>query len=266
MSESTQTTRQYWEQRAKESAGKPNATTNDIYLRELEIRTIIETLRQFQLVSPSRILDLGCGDGFSTTRVAEQFAEASFTGMDFSENMIATAKRRLAELPALKTHVEFRVGDVSAVAQIFEPATADVVITDRCLINLESAHKQYDAIRQIHGALKNGGHYMAIENFVEGNIELNQARARIGLKEIPIRWHNLFFKENEFLMETEKLFSTVQMLNFSSAYYFATRVVYAKYCLMRNEEPDYRHEIHKLAIDLPPIGAFSPIKLAILTK
>src|ERR1035438_1854840 len=164
----TDTTRQYWEKRAKEAAENPNATTDDVYLRELEIRTILEIIQQFRLTSPSFILDLGCGDGFSTTRIAEQLAGPSFVGVDFSENMIITAKRRLEAFPSLKGRLEFRIGEANVVAQMFGARVADVIITDRCLINLETPDKQYDAIRQIQTVLKDGGHYVAVENFVEG--------------------------------------------------------------------------------------------------
>ena len=34
----------YWEERAKQNATTPEATTNDLYLRELEIATFIQTL------------------------------------------------------------------------------------------------------------------------------------------------------------------------------------------------------------------------------
>ncbi len=81
-----------------------------------------------------------------------------------------------------------------------------------------------------------------------------------------MRWHNLFFKEDEFVETLQPLYADIKIVNFSSAYYYATRVIYSKYCQMLGVEPDYRHELHQLAVDLPPFGMFSPIKLAILTK
>jgi hypothetical protein len=38
---------------------------------------------------------------------------------------------------------------------------------------------------------------MAIENFVEGQKNMNALR-RLSLPDIPVRWHNLFFRESDF--------------------------------------------------------------------
>jgi hypothetical protein len=61
-------------------------------------------------------------------------------------------------------------------------------------------------------------------------------------------------------------FDEVNISDFSSSYYFATRVIYSKMCQMRSEKPDYDHDIHRLAIDLPDAGCFSPIRVAVLRK
>lgn len=257
----------YWNQRARQAAESPTATTDDIHLRELEIRTFTEAIQRLNLPDDSAVVDVGCGDGFSTLQIAERLPKLRFTGVDYSEAMIATAQRRAADMAGrLGRPVEFRVGDATALEGLFPAGSLDVVLTDRCLINLTSPEAQYDAIRQLHTLLKPGGRYLAIENFTSGQEELNRTRAALGLKEIPVRWHNLFFREDEYLAKMRTHYRQVEIVNFSSAYYYATRVIYSKYCQMRGEEPDYRHEIHQLAVQLPPMGAFSPIKLAILTK
>ncbi len=257
----------YWNQRARQAAESPTATTDDVHLRELEIRTFSEAIQRLNLPDNSAVVDVGCGDGFSTLQIAGRLPKLKFTGVDYSEAMIATAQRRQADMAErLGGPVEFRVGDATALEGMFPAGSLDAALTDRCLINLTSPEAQYDAIRQIHSLLKPGGCYLAIENFTNGQEELNRTRAALGLKEIPVRWHNLFFREEEFLAKMRALYRQVEVVNFSSAYYYATRVIYSKYCQMRGEEPDYRHEIHQLAVQLPPMGAFSPIKLAMLTK
>ena len=258
--------KEYWELRAKEVQGKPSATTNDVFLRELEIRTLVTTIKQFNIPSDSSAIDIGCGDGYSTLNVAQQLEGIRFLGIDYSESMINSALQRLESMPEFCKRVSFFVGDATLIAEKFNPSSFDIAITDRCLINLESPEIQYDVIRQIYSILKPGGYYIAIENFVEGNEAMNAIRNSIGLPEIPIRWHNLYFKQSEFVEKTQQIFEDVQIIDFSSSYYFATRVIYSKMCQMRNEQPDYYHEIHQLAIHLPWIGAFSPIKMALIKK
>jgi ubiquinone/menaquinone biosynthesis C-methylase UbiE len=209
---------------------------------------------------------VGCGDGYSTINVAQVISNAHFLGIDYAQNMVGNAERNLSRFPNLKDRVSFRAGDVTQLHEIAEVAFFDFVISDRCLINLSSIENQSLAISQIARCLKPGGYYIAIENFVEGQQNLNAARASVGLPLIEIRWHNLFFKEREFILMSELFFENVSFDDFSSTYYFATRVIYSALCKMRGEEPDYNHEIHQFAGDLPCVGQFSPIRKVVLQR
>ena len=214
----------------------------------------------------SRILDIGCGDGYTTLNIAKNFPGTAFTGVDYSGNMIANAQLNLKSLSLSTAHLSFQVADATHISNYFEPGSFDFILSDRCLINLENRTNQYSAIKQIGGLLKQGGYYLAIENFEEGQNNLNKARETMGLNEIPIRWHNLFFREKEFVQNAGNWFSSIEFADFSSAYYYATRVIYSAMCKLRNEEPDYLHDIHRIAVDLPPFGSYSPIRLVILRK
>ncbi|HUI93308.1 MAG TPA: class I SAM-dependent methyltransferase [Chitinivibrionales bacterium] len=257
--------KQYWDERAKENALNPTATTNDVYLRELEIATLIQAIKGIH-ISRGTLLDAGCGDGYSTLRIAQKFPNIRFVGVDYSSNMIKAARHSLEDSKNDFFNVKFRIGNVEKLVTIFRGNKFDAIITDRCLINLDSAKRQYDAIRQIESLLKPGGHFIAIENFINGQNAMNKMRSVMGLSEIPVRWHNLFFLEDEFCKKVKRLFESVRFCNFSSSYYFATRVIYSSMCQMRDEKPDYSHDIHKLAVRLPWLGDVSPIKMVIMKK
>ena len=257
--------RQYWEERAREYAASPGATTDDIYLRELEILTIIQTLHGINMLSGT-VLDVGCGDGHSTLAVAKALPNLSFLGVDYSEGMINLAQQKLCDFHQLKARVSFVVGDVTDLGQICGDSSYDLILSDRCLINLESAPIQAHAIHEIAKHTKEGGYYIAIENFIEGHENMNRARYSVGLREIPVRWHNLYFSEKEFIGTVQNFFNILEFKDFSSSYYFATRVIYSKMCQMRGENPDYQHEIHQLAIHLPWFGQFSPIRMVVIQR
>lgn len=256
----------YWEERATQYSNCLAATTDDVYLRELEISTIIQTLNEIHLPVQGNFLDVGCGDGYSLLKVAEAFGSLSFLAIDYSENMIKLAQQRLESQPELKGRVQVRLGNVMELGQNFHHLLYDVVLSDRCLINLGSFGYQSEAIVQIANRIKPGGYYFAIENFVEGHENMNAARRQMGLPEIPVRWHNLYFEEKPFVQCADRFFESVSFREFSSSYYFATRVIYSAMCQMRGETPNYNHEIHRLAVRLPWVGRFSPIRMAVMRK
>lgn len=252
---------QYWNERAGSSAGARSATTDDIHLRDLEVTTISRVLAG-KLAAGGTVLDLGCGDGDTTLRIAEACPGLRFHGIDYAPNMIALAQERLRDSP-LRDRVSFAVGDATTLSNMRERYAA--VITCRVLINIPETAQQYDVVRQIASVLSPGGVYVATENFMDGQRNLTAARATMGLAEIPVRWHNLFFEREPLLVELRKHFGDATIEDFASSYYFATRVVYSAMCQMRDEKPDYDHEIHRLAPRLPPTGRFSPVQLIVAT-
>jgi len=259
-------TKEYWDTRAEQYGGSNSVTTNDFYLRELEVSTIIQTLHEIAIPKDGVFLDVGCGDGYSTLKVVQAMSDLRCLGIDYSENMIGIARERLESEPALKNRVSFIIGDATELGQVCGDSLYDVIISDRCLINLESFDSQSLAIAQIANHTKPGGYYIAIENFVEGHENMNSARRAVGVSEIPIRWHNLFFKEREFVHSVGRFFEDITFKDFSSSYYFATRVIYSAMCNMRGEDPDYNHEIHQLGGKLLRFGQFSPIRMAVMRR
>ena len=256
----------YWEERASLNQNAVTGTTNDVYLRELEIKTFCNTLKNLDVNMNSKILDVGCGDGYTTLNIAKSFPETKFEGVDYSENMIANAKVNVKNSDGAISNVSFKVADATKIQDSFPAETFDFILSDRCLINLENSQAQYEAVKQISQILKPGGYYLAIENFNEGQNNLNEARVKMGLSEIPVRWHNYFFNENEFVKNVSNWFTSTNFVEFSSAYYYATRVIYSSICKLQGVEPDYMHDIHKVSVELPVIGKFSPIRLVILKK
>jgi len=258
--------KRYWDERAALSSGSLQATTNDIFLRELEITKLTEKLSTIGLPQHAAVLDLGCGDGYSTLRLAAALPTVSFLGVDYSENMLAIAEERLRGQPQLASRVSFRLGDARQLIAIPGLATFDVILTVRCLINLPTAAEQFDTLRQVADRLNSRGFYFGIENFLQGHENMNRLRTAMALPEIPIRWHNCFLDEDKFLLEASKIFDAVSVENFSSSYYLATRVIYSAMCQLLGEQPDYTHPIHRVAGKLPMFGDFSPIKLVSMQR
>jgi ubiquinone/menaquinone biosynthesis C-methylase UbiE len=259
--------KQYWGDRAKSTdPSSVQATTYDVFLREHEISTLKERIAALSLPIGSTIVDLGCGDGYATVSLAATFPTLRFIGVDWSEEMLAIAEKRVLAQPALRATVSFRVGDMRNLSASLKSDKFQVFLSMRSLINLTSSDQQYATIAQIGEHLVPGGYYFCIENFMQGQNNFNRLRVAMGLPEIPVRWHNHFFEEERFQAETRKSFDSLVFDSFLSSYYLATRVIYSAGCFLKGEEPDYFHPIHQVAARLPPIGDYCPIKLVTMRR
>ncbi len=254
--------KRYWSDRARATEpSSAQATTYDVFLRRLEISTLKEKLEAASLPDGSTVVDLGCGDGYTTVSLAAEFPTVRFIGIDWSEEMLALARQKLLTLEAPPGTVSFRLGDIRHLSADLHSGKFEVFLSVRSLINLTSSEEQYDTITQIAEHLTPGGYYFGIEDFLQGQRNFNHMRAAMGLPELPVRWHNHFFDEEILLAETRNLFDPVALESFSSSYFLATRVIYSAGCHLMGVEPDYFHPIHRTAGMLPAIGDFSPIKL-----
>jgi len=247
--------RDYWNQQAEQFGSDPRATTNDIWLREIEITSVSTILDRMD--ANDRVLDIGCGNGFSTIRWARSHSQ-EFVGGDYSSAMISEALQALSsEPPTVRQRLDFRTMDVLNL-----PANEfNMVISDRCLINLESKADQFLAIDQIARALKPGGTYVAIENFKGAQLNFDDLRVQLDLQPIPVRWHNLLLEEDEFVEHAARRFRFIGARNISSLYYLVTRGVFSKLCSLEGKEPTYDHPIYEIAAELPIVGDFGPTKL-----
>lgn len=259
--------KRYWDDRAKDTApDSAQATTYDVFLRDLEIAKFKQKISEASLPAGSTVVDLGCGDGHTTVSVAAAFPTLHFVGIDWSEDMLALARNRSSALPGPSDRVTFLQGDMRRISDALKLRKVEVFLTSRSLINLMYSEEQYDAIAQIAQHLVPGGYYFGVENFIQGQNNFNQLRTAMGLPEIPVRWHNHFFDEREYVERTSEHFDSLVFDYFLSSYYLATRVIYSAGCHLIGEEPDYFHPIHQTAGKLPLMGDFCPIRLASMRR
>jgi trans-aconitate 2-methyltransferase len=113
-----------------------------------------DSLALLELDGGERVLDVGCGDGWVTTRIAERLPHGSVLGLDPSPRMVEAARRRVpddASSPGPPAVATFVVGDV--VAMTFD-AEFDVVTSFNAL---HWVTDQAAAYRAIASALRPDG-------------------------------------------------------------------------------------------------------------
>jgi len=249
--------RKYWEERASQN-GSAQSTTRDYYLRDIEFRVIRTQIEQYK---PQIVMDAGCGDAWTTARLATRFNEVKFIGVDYSEAMVENAQVNINRMGINNVHVI--LCDVSKPLPLQE---MDMVYSTRCLINLPSWELQQAAIRNIAGSLRGKGIYLMIENFIESHDNFNQVRREFGLAEIPVRDHNLFLNRVKLLEFASSFFEILNEVNISSTYYLVSRIIYSKICQDNGATPDYFDVHHELASKLPFCGEYGPVRMICMRR
>jgi ubiquinone/menaquinone biosynthesis C-methylase UbiE len=232
-----------WDERAK--LGN-KAGTQDRIAKELEIRAISKYIQDGMTV-----LDVGCGDGETAAILAGRY-NITIDGFDSSETMIKQALNRALD-------ISFSVGDIIKSGLRHLDERYDLVYTERCLINLLSWKEQKQAINNIAKLLKPGGLYVMCENSQDGLDYINGLRAEVELPAIEPPAHNRYLRDEEIEASGIKwIWAEASMLldasdDYSSTYYYLSRVINAALATQRGEEPDYDSPINRLALSLPPI-------------
>ena len=257
MKKSAQQIRAYWDNRALIDSSA-QSTTMDLWLRNIEAEFLVQSIEKY---NPKSICDVGCGDGLTTLRCAEESPSRTFTGFDYSASMINNA------LKNLNTHgiknTTFYTGDIT---EEIGAKGFDFIYSTRCLINLPDWIAQAKALMQIKKLLGSDGIYVMIENFIESHGMLNSLRADFDLPPIQVRDHNTFFERDKLMAQMTEDFNVLEDVNISSTYYMMSRVVYSAICKDKNITPDYNDIHHRLASRLPFSGEFGPVRAIVFKK
>ena len=149
--------KKFWDNRAKGYKGNWQATLGEKYLRQLEIRMVIKFIKRFK---PRTVLDIGCGNGYSTKEYSKMFPKIHFTGIDYSEQMILYAR-------------ETQLKNCHLFADILKPDSLpknkfDLILTQRCLQNLCDYESQTMAIKNLLSTRKSHGLALFMECSKDG--------------------------------------------------------------------------------------------------
>lgn len=250
----------FWAKRAvQENISPENVTHKDIWQRWLEIAMIGSYLRK-----NTRVLDVGCGNGYSTRIFAASCRE--IVGIDYSEAMIKRAKEESRKKVRSGTPPQFHQCDVLNLSSSLY-GKFDIATSERCLINLDSFEKQKKAISNIASVLKPNGRFIFVEGSAEGRMTLNRYRKMFGLPAMPRVWHNIDFRERETLLFLKKYFTIEERRHFGT-YDFLSRIVHP--LLVRPREPQYDAKINeiaaRLALEVQEFGQVSRVLFLVLWK
>ena len=229
---------------------------------ELEVAQLLQRLRD-----GDDVLDVGCGNGHATIRLAAG-RQIRIRGLDYIPEMIDHAGRQLARAPAaIRERVQFKVGDVTA---LNEPMRAyDKVVAVRVMINLDSWAKQQVGLRECCRVLKQGGVLLLSEATLQGWNRLNALRREWGLPDIPMPAFNRYLDEDQVIEAVRPDLELLELVNFASTYYVGTRVLKALLSQTLNTSIDLANtnmEWNRWFASLPAWGDYGTQKLFVFRR
>jgi len=212
--------KEFWNERAMQYGANQEATLGEIAIRYLEINEINRHLDHGK-----KILDVGCGNGYTTKIFAKNYKSKIF-GIDYSPQMIEIAKQNIVKSEILG-EVQFHVQNCLNLD--YKNDYFDIIYTERCIQNLPELKLQEQAILELLRVLKPGGKLILVECSKTGLMKLNKIRKKIGRPEIDDAepWHNKFIDDSWFLefAHSNKNIFRLEIKHFASTYTFFTRIL-----------------------------------------
>ena len=256
----------YYTRQAAEHGEKSTSTMPDLAVRELEVAAIIGALHR--LTTPGsrpKLLELGCGNGFLLSCIAEEFGDSfELFGVDFTVPLLEEARGRDLDC-------EFVEGTLPGLP--FDDDFLDIVISERVIINLLDEEEQVETFRELARVLRPGGRAVHIEGFKSGWENSNRAREEFCLEPIPEPDVNNWFTEERWQRFLDCGFDELSgdevaglaPENFLSSHYFMTRFFHD---IIRPVRGKLRNtEFAKFfAQALPPVGDYSPLRIKYLRR
>lgn len=135
------------------------------------------------------ILDVCCGTGILTEKVALKFPKAEFIGVDFSTGMLKIAKDRMKNY-----NFNFLVSDVCDNEKMKQLPMVDLIITSFGIHNIHGMANKQTALNNILNHLKVGGQYITCD-LLKAETELKQQEYNKFQKDWLLKTYTL--KESE---------------------------------------------------------------------
>ncbi len=263
---------QHYTRVAQESGLSASCTMEDEYIRDGETRAI---LRLIELAAKGvagslRVLDVGCGNGYTLRTLAERIRDGSLAG---SIELLGIEKNPELRQLAIRMNEAFPVaiaeGDIlRAETLAVSRASVDVCLSQRVIINLMDPADQKTALANLMALVRPGGYLLFIECFQDGLDNLNAARREFNLDPNTPAAHNLYLTPEFFsiagLDEAAPAHWNIPATLFSTHYY-VQRVLQSA---LRGSVIDRNSNFVRFFSEALPeaIGNYSPIRIHCFRK
>jgi SAM-dependent methyltransferase len=247
MSMDPDSVRAHWQDWAGRFGGGLRATTKTATIKALELAAAERAIRQNLGREPARLLEIGCGNAFNLVHLVHAFAGCQATGIDYIADMVGNACNNIEQAEVVD-RVQVFEGDASQLDDHPElQDNYDVVLSNRCLINLKPWELQAQAINQAAAKVAPGGLFIVIENIVHLHAGQNHLRQRVGLPVREPAAFNLFLAEEQLCQQAQRQLSLVRTDDFGSLH---DLLLYVLVPMCNGGEVDYEHPLVEAATRL----------------
>jgi SAM-dependent methyltransferase len=201
----------HWNERAASVANDVEVNLMDIFQREIEYDYVCRYLEP-----GTRILEVGCGNGFSTERFRPLVGHVD--AFDYAEKMVDRAREAFGETNNRFIH-----------DNVLDPqhlgADYDTVVCVRVLINLQDFEQQRLAVESMARLTRQGGRLILAEGFTDGFAGLNALRGEVGLPPLTPASINFYSALDELQPVLDEWYELEETFHLG-AYDYLTRVMY----------------------------------------
>lgn len=246
-------------------------------IREIEIDSLVRIITKLLTYKinqqPLKILEIGCGNGYVTARLACEFQNFIIDAFDLNVELIDLAKSRNLQ------NCNFLLGDFENIESLgLLVDSYDFIFSVRCLINIENSERRDNALGNLPRYLKHGGYLALLEGFESGQHKYNQLRSAFSFEQIPPAWHNYYLNIDQtkrilednlrYLDHDDCLREFDVEIHHLSTHYLAMRVLLPAIKMDGDYYRDNRNDPmgQSLSRILPRTQDFSPLQLHIWQK
>jgi len=229
----------FWVKRIKKQERK--VCTNDVYLDLLEEDQIITNIR-----NNKTILEVGSGNGILLKRLLSKKKIKKYLGTDFVEELVEKSKKKFK-----RKNIDFKTVDMTAINKKTFRGQYDYIISKRAIQNVLSSKLQLKTMDNLGNFLKKNGKMILVESSSTAQNNINLYRKKYRLSKIIPPFHNLFFDDNKIKNYNFKNVKLERIVNFSSNYYFISRILNAILCKKYlKKKPSYNDPLNLVGLEV----------------
>ena len=212
--------------------------TNDILLDKIEEDQIINRIKNNKI-----ILEIGCGNGLILKRLIKEIKIKKYHGFDFVKELINVCIKKYRS-----KKINFQTLDMTLIDKKTFKIKYDYIISKRALQNVLSTKLQLKTIDNVGYFLRKNGKMILVESSINAQNNINKIRKKFNLSKIIPPFHNLFFNDDKVKTYNFKNLKLIKIDNFSSSFYFTSRIIYALYAkIFLKKNPSYDHPLNIIA-------------------